>query len=1049
MKKLCILCYLIFATVAFSQIPQTMSYQGVLTDAQGNAVADGSYSLTFNLYESATGGSSIWGETQDIAVVNGVFNAILGSVTPLSNSFDRPYWLGIAIGSDAELEPRIELTASAYSLNARSVADNAVTRDKIAAGQVVKSINELTDTITLKAMGGATITTSNDTITINAGSGGGGTGIQGVQNTNNTLDILDPNGPTATINVKEGGIGSEQLAGSAVTGDKIADGEVVRSLNGVTDDVALAAGENINLSVDGQTVTISASGQVAESRNTLDAADGDPVDAVFVDDDGKVGIGTTTPAQQLDITGNLQLPATATDSGDSVGIIMVDGKRFIHNFGSNNFFAGVSAGNLTMTGGGNTASGAGALAGNTTGGGNTASGAGALAGNTTGLFNTASGVSALRDNTTGDDNTASGASALSSNTEGDFNTASGRRALRDNTRGSDNTASGAGALFSNTTGNSNTASGRNALEFNTTGSNNTAIGYNADVALGNLTNATAFGANAVVDASNKIRLGNVSVTVVETTGEYHSTGGGFRFPDGTLQTTAASAGGWDLSGNAGTDASSNFLGTTDDQALELRVNNQRVLRLEPAGGAPNIIAGDSSNSVDAGVQGGTISGGGPFSSGTPGNRVTANYGTVGGGQGNTASGLSSTVGGGENNSAEGEYNTVSGGRNNVARGTEDGFVTVGGGSFNQALSDHATVAGGASNTASGSQSFIGGGRLNVATAQRATIAGGNENHATQFAAAIGGGDSNVASGQAATVPGGDRNHARGDYSFAAGYKARAIHEGSFVWNDRSVTNFNDSLVTTANNQFLIRAAGGVGIGTTNPGGALHVVDEFSSTNSVESILLIERRTTGTPANGIGGAIEFRTERQAGVFQTRTGRIMSLIQTNANTNNDRHSLAFEVRNNDTFVEGMRIRYDGNVGVGTTNPTEKLHVIGNALADAHITPSSRRWKTNIKTIANPLETVQALRGVTYDWKESGKHDIGLIAEEVGEVIPEIVAYEENGVDAKSVDYSRLVAVLIEAAKEQLVLIDNQNKALQKLAARVIELEKQHHRPSLVQK
>ena len=102
------------------------------------------------------------------------------------------------------------------------------------------------------------------------------------------------------------------------------------------------------------------------------------------------------------------------------------------------------------------------------------------------------------------------------------------------------------------------------------------------------------------------------------------------------------------------------------------------------------------------------------------------------------------------------------------------------------------------------------------------------------------------------------------------------------------------------------------------------------------------------------------------------------------------------------------------------------------------------------------MQALRGVTYDWKESGKHDIGLIAEEVGEVIPEIVAYEENGIDAKSVDYARLVAVLIEAAKEQQALLDRQNKELrqsqkelQKLAARVNELEKRLHRPSLVQK
>ena len=98
------------------------------------------------------------------------------------------------------------------------------------------------------------------------------------------------------------------------------------------------------------------------------------------------------------------------------------------------------------------------------------------------------------------------------------------------------------------------------------------------------------------------------------------------------------------------------------------------------------------------------------------------------------------------------------------------------------------------------------------------------------------------------------------------------------------------------------------------------------------------------------------------------------------------------------------------------------------------------------------MQALRGVTYDWKESGKHDIGLIAEEVGEVIPEIVAYEENGVDAKSVDYSRLVAVLIEAVKAQqleIVGLRQSQNELQKLAARVNELEKRLHRSSLVQK
>jgi len=56
------------------------------------------------------------------------------------------------------------------------------------------------------------------------------------------------------------------------------------------------------------------------------------------------------------------------------------------------------------------------------------------------------------------------------------------------------------------------------------------------------------------------------------------------------------------------------------------------------------------------------------------------------------------------------------------------------------------------------------------------------------------------------------------------------------------------------------------------------------------------------------------------------------------------------------------------------------------------------------------------VTFDWKDDGHHDVGLIAEEVGGVLPELVEYEENGVDAKSVDYARLTAVLIQAVKEQ---------------------------------
>jgi len=81
------------------------------------------------------------------------------------------------------------------------------------------------------------------------------------------------------------------------------------------------------------------------------------------------------------------------------------------------------------------------------------------------------------------------------------------------------------------------------------------------------------------------------------------------------------------------------------------------------------------------------------------------------------------------------------------------------------------------------------------------------------------------------------------------------------------------------------------------------------------------------------------------------------------------------------------------------------------------SSRRWKKDIIVIDHPLDKVNALRGVYYNWDEEhgGNHDLGMIAEEVGEVLPEIVDYEKNGIDAIGMDYSKLTPLLVEAIKE----------------------------------
>lgn len=207
---LCVVVLLFLYYASPAQIPRTISYQGVLSDTSGTPRPDGSYAMTFRLYSVPTGGSPLWNQNTVVQTRRGLFSVVLGDAAPFADSvrFNRAYWLGIQIGTDPELLPRMPLTSSGYSLTADtarvagSLPSGSVTELMIGAGQVVKSLNGMRDQITLRAQGGATITSSNDTITINSGVGGGGTGIQGIQNTNNTLDILNPGGPTATVNLK-------------------------------------------------------------------------------------------------------------------------------------------------------------------------------------------------------------------------------------------------------------------------------------------------------------------------------------------------------------------------------------------------------------------------------------------------------------------------------------------------------------------------------------------------------------------------------------------------------------------------------------------------------------------------------------------------------------------------------------------------------------------------------------------------------------------------------------------------------------------------------
>ena len=351
----------------------------------------------------------------------------------------------------------------------------------------------------------------------------------------------------------------------------------------------------------------------------------------------------------------------------------------------------------------------------------------------------------------------------------------------------------------------------------------------------------------------------------------------FRITD-TGDTTITTGGNWGIARYGNT-----LYGNADSTHVNLGVecttgtSGQNYTYCSVGGGLQN-TASEGYTTVGGGNQN-TSSGYYATVGGGNHNTSSGNYATVGGGSGNTASGDHATVGGGYHSTSSAYSTTVGGGYDNTA--TAD-YATIGGGRLNSASEQYATVGGGSSNTASGQVATVGGGSSNTASGVAATVGGGRWNTASGYFATVAGGLQDTASGECAIVGGGRYNTASGDYSFAAGRRAKANHLGTFVWADSSV---NADFASTGNNQFLIRAAGGVGIGTTSPLRDLHVAGS--------GFAEIQLEKTNTPKNKW------------------------------------HLSLWE--NGLLFVEtdiGYRLTLEngGNVGIGTTNPAYKLDVIG---------------------------------------------------------------------------------------------------------------------------
>ncbi len=232
-------------------------------------------------------------------------------------------------------------------------------------------------------------------------------------------------------------------------------------------------------------------------------------------------------------------------------------------------------------------------------------------------------------------------------------------------------------------------------------------------------------------------------------------------------------------------------------------------------------------------------------------------------------------------------------------------------------------------------------------------------------------------------------------------KANASNQTNQIVIGYGATGLGSNTVVIGNNSITkTRLNGDVGIGTSWPGAALDVNGNVRISNQLQF--------TGT-WNQIQGATD-------AVLNIQSMGAAGHIILSANG-----------------VEYMRVTAVGNVGIGTQSPGQKLQVGTNgdgtvAVANAWNTFSDRRFKENIISYDGALDKVLALNPVNFTWKKSGTHDIGFIAQEVKDVIPEVVAQDSNGY--YSVNYARLVAPAIAAIQEQNKMITANTRSLDAL-------------------
>lgn len=589
---------------------------------------------------------------------------------------------------------------------------------------------------------------------------------------------------------------------------------------------------------------------------------------------------------------------------------------------------------------------------------------------------------------------------------------------------------------------------------------------------------------------------------------------------------------WTTTGNSNTVAGANFLGTRDFQPLELWAGGLRVLRLEPdtrGDIAGNLIGGSTNNTIGQPGSGGNVIGGGGYRFGpqiiysnTSGvfigagsaNQIGPNVNDsfIGAGFGNSIQALGAFIGSGEQNTIQplAVRAVIVGGQDNTNGGSLSVIV---GGALNKigSLADESFIGGGSQNQIVGSAlnqvaGTIGGGSLNFifTNGTLGTIAGGLNNNIQPETdgGTIGGGYNGSVAGDYATIPGGSDNWANGFASFAAGRRAKANHDGAFVWADSQDADFS----STATNQFSVRAKGGVRFETAGAGlqvdgqpvvtgnaALLNTNQTFTGQNTFNNSVSINATlsaNTVAPAGTLsiagdlslsGGATTYHNlsmsgGNSAGYLYGSFPNLGDGIHLGYNWYADNAGVGHTINAGGgtsrissgygsivlatgsvgfSPINRVTVDANGNVGIGRTSAGNRLEVEGNAsktLSGSWLANSDARIKQDIRTVTNALETLDRVHLVSFRYTDSyraahpaaeDRRYLNVVAQEFREVFPDDVKSSgeklPDGSEILQVDTYPLTIYSAAAIQELNQKLEDKERRIQELEQAVGELLK----------